>query len=640
MEYKGLTLDKFQVDAITSIENNHSVVVSSPTGSGKTLIADRIIQNHIDNGDTVIYTAPIKALSNQKYKEFSTEYGKEKVGLVTGDITINPTAPVVIMTTEIYRNMAISGDPALKKVAYVIFDEIHFINDVQRGYVWEESIIFSGKNVRFLCLSATIPNAQEFSDWITAIKGHTVDTIINDNRPVPLHRKFFNIEDGITTLEDMKNKHDKHKQFFVRRRNKSKPVNPYIKTHVELVSLIRDQLPCFFFTFSRRKCQENALELVKTKMFKPDNEIINLVRQKLRDAPPEINNLKTVRDLRQVLPYGVGFHHAGLLPIIKELVEELFSKGLIKVLYTTETFAVGINMPAKSVCFDSMMKFDGISFRYLNSKEYFQIAGRAGRRGIDKVGFAYAVIDMQDFNYQQLKNITEDDTDPIKSQFRLSVNTVLNLVKQHNAEEIKHILCKNFSTYQKYGKKYDTVKSTEIYRNYNNLYKTLESLGYIDNEKLTFKGNFSTRIYYDEIAIGEIFATKFYKTLDEYDILLILTALVYENKPKDEFFNMFKQASVKKLMLKIKSDSYLREVEQLSFIESITAIVYPCYKESSIFDIIDNTNLLEGDVIRLFRQVLDIIGQIRNATDEPDLIKMLKNCEHKIDISMGDIDVI
>ncbi|MCK4927316.1 MAG: hypothetical protein KAS11_02535, partial [Candidatus Aenigmarchaeota archaeon] len=273
-------------------------------------------------------------------------------------------------------------------------------------------------------------------------------------------------------------------------------------------------------------------------------------------------------------------------------------------------------------------------------KEYFQIAGRAGRRGIDKVGFAYAVIDMQDFNYQQLKNITEDDTDPIKSQFRLSVNTVLNLVKQHNAEEIKHILCKNFSTYQKYGKRYDTVKSTEIYRNYNNLYKDLESLGYIENGNLTAKGNFSTRIYYDEIAIGEIFATKFYKTLDEYDILLILAALAYENKPKDEFFNMFKQMSVKKLMLKIKSDSYLREVEQLSFIESITAIVYPCYKESSIFDIIDNTNLLEGDVIRLFRQVLDIIGQIRNATDDPDLIKMLKNCEHKIDISMGDIDVI
>ncbi|MEA2004623.1 MAG: DEAD/DEAH box helicase [archaeon] len=639
MEYKGLTLDKFQVDAIESIENNHSVVVSSPTGSGKTLIADSIIEKHIDNGATVIYTAPIKALSNQKYKEFSGEYGKEKIGLITGDITINPSAPVLIMTTEIYRNMAISRDPALKKVAYVIFDEIHFINDVQRGYVWEESIIFSGEHVRFLCLSATIPNAKEFSDWITAIKGHKVDTIINDNRPVPLDRKFFNPEDGITTLENMKKKNDKHKLFFVKR-HKSRHINPYIKTHVELVSLIRDQLPCFFFTFSRHRCQTNALELVRTGMFKANNEIINKVRHKLCDAPPEINSLKSVRDLRQVLPYGIGFHHAGLLPIIKELVEELFSEGLIKVLYTTETFAVGINMPAKTVCFDSMMKFDGINYRYLNSKEYFQIAGRAGRRGIDKAGFAYAVIDMNDFNYPVLKNITENDTDPIRSQFRLSVNTVLNLVKQHKDDEIKQILCQNFNTYQKYGKKYNTVKSTEIYRNYNNLYKKLESLGYIENGTLTSKGEFSTRIYYDKIAIGEIFATKFCKTLNEYDILLILTALVYENKPKDELFNMFKQKSVKMLILKIKSDPYLRTVDQFSFIEALTAIVYLCYKGSSIFEIIDNTNLLEGDVIRLFRQVLDILGQIINASEDQDLIKMLKNCEGKIDSSMRDIDIL
>ncbi len=634
MQYKGLTLDKFQVDAITSIENNHSVVVSSPTGSGKTLIADHIINKYI-NKKTVIYTAPIKALSNQKYKEFSTEYGKEKIGLVTGDITINPSAPIVIMTTEIYRNMAISKDPKLNKVAYVVFDEIHFINDVQRGYVWEESIIFSGKQIRFLCLSATIPNAKEFSDWISAIKGHTVDTVINDNRPVPLYRKFFNPDYGITTLEDIRKKHEREKSYFIQRKNQANP-----KTHIELISLIKDQLPCFFFTFSRRRCQENALELVKSNMFKANNDINKYVRQKLYNAPPEINKLKSVKDLRQVLPYGVGFHHAGLLPIIKELVEELFSKGLIKVLYTTETFAVGINMPAKSVCFDSMKKFDGINFRYLNSKEYFQIAGRAGRRGIDKVGFAYAVIDMDDFNYSTLKNITENDTDPIKSQFRLSVNTVLNLIKLHNTEEIKQILCKNFNTYQKYGKKYNTVKTTEIYRNYNNLYKKLESLGYIKNSKLTEKGNFSTKIYYDEIAIGEIFATKFYKTLTEYDILLIIAALAYENKPKDEFFNMIKQKSVKTLTSKIKSDPYLKTVKQFSFIEPLTAVIYPCYKRSTIFEIIDNTNLLEGDVICLFRQTLDIIGQIINATDDLVLKKTLKNCENKIDSSMEDIDII
>ena len=204
MEYKGLILDKFQEDSIKSIDSNHSVVVSAPTGSGKTLIADYIINKYIGKGIRVIYTAPIKALSNQKYKEFTADYGKDKVGLLTGDIVINPTAPVLIMTTEIYRNMALTDDDMINKVSYVVFDEIHFINDIERGYVWEESIIFSKEHVRFLCLSATIPNAKEFASWIHSIKGHKVDTIMYDKRPVPLHKHFYDSELGVCTLEEIR----------------------------------------------------------------------------------------------------------------------------------------------------------------------------------------------------------------------------------------------------------------------------------------------------------------------------------------------------------------------------------------------------------------------------------------------------
>ncbi|NOQ56133.1 MAG: DEAD/DEAH box helicase [Nanohaloarchaea archaeon] len=645
MEYKGLTLDKFQVDAIDSIDKNHSVVVSAPTGSGKTLIADYIIDKYIDRGITVIYTAPIKALSNQKYKEFSKDYGKERVGLITGDITINPHAPIVIMTTEIYRNMAIIRDPALKDVAYVIFDEIHFINDVERGYVWEESIMFSGDKVRLLCLSATIPNAREFADWIGAIKGHTVDTVINDVRPVPLHRKFYDDALGITTLDEiMKNR----KNFKTRSRvliiPKGKKAKNNYKSqyagHVELVSLIKDKLPCFFFTFSRQKCQKNAIELSQSKLFRTDSEITAKVRQKLSDAPDEINSLRSTQDLKKVLPYGIAFHHAGLLPIIKELVEELFSEGLIKVLYTTETFAVGINMPAKTVCFDSMMKFDGMTFRYLNSKEYFQIAGRAGRRGIDTEGFAYAVIDSRDTNYALLKTITTDDTDPIRSQFRLSVNTVLNLVKQHNKAEIEHILCKNFNTYQKYGDRFDKEKTAVIYRNFNNIKKDLERLNYIKAENLTKKGTFSARIYSDEIATGEIFSTGFYKTLEDYKIFLILACLSYEDKPKNEFEQVYDSPGLRRTMEQIKADPYLKTVEKFNHMRELTALIHPCYGGATIFDIIDNTNLLEGDVIRIFRQIIDRIGQIRNATDDKKLMRTLDTIEKKIDTSMCDIDVI
>src|SRR3989344_860822 len=204
MHYKNLLLDKFQEDAIRAIEHNKSVVVSAPTGSGKTLIADYIIDRDFKKGIRVIYTAPIKALSNQKYKEFSRSYGEKNVGIITGDVQKNTDALILIMTTEIYRNMVLSNDPFISQVSYVIFDEIHYINDIERGYVWEESIIFSKPNVRVLCLSATIPNADEFASWIESIKEHEVVVIRHDERPVPLHVNMYDAELGVTTLKNLK----------------------------------------------------------------------------------------------------------------------------------------------------------------------------------------------------------------------------------------------------------------------------------------------------------------------------------------------------------------------------------------------------------------------------------------------------
>ena len=197
MIFKGLKLDKFQEDAILAIEKNHSVIVSAPTGSGKTLIADYIINRDIKNKIRVIYTAPIKALSNQKYKDFCRDYGKENIGILTGDTVKNPDAIILIMTTEIYRNMLMSDDEIIKNISYVIFDEIHFISDIERGYVWEESIIFSKESTRFLCLSATIPNVREFANWINVIKNHEVEVIEHTERPVPLKINFYDTELGI-----------------------------------------------------------------------------------------------------------------------------------------------------------------------------------------------------------------------------------------------------------------------------------------------------------------------------------------------------------------------------------------------------------------------------------------------------------
>lgn len=640
MEYKGLVLDKFQEEAIKSIEKNHSVVVSAPTGSGKTLIADYIINKDVKKGIRVIYTAPIKALSNQKYKEFSTDYGEEKVGLMTGDIVKNPEAPILIMTTEVYRNMVLSNDPMISQVSYVIFDEIHYINDIERGYVWEESIIFSQSHVRFLCLSATIPNAEEFAEWIMAIKEHEVDVITHDKRSVPLHRHFYDSELGICTLEDINEIIDIPDYKYITGRTGRRRPKVVAPNHVELIKELGDKLPCFFFNFSRFNCQQSAKELAQAKIFGENPKILAHIRKKLAGAASEINELQSTRILRKVLPYGVGFHHAGLIPVIKELVEELFSLGLIQVLYTTETFAVGINMPAKTVCFAGMRKFDGVNFRFLNSREYFQIAGRAGRRGIDKEGHVYSMIDRRDFEYKKLKGITTSNLDPIISQFRLSVNTVLNLIGQHDKTEIDVILRKNFGTYQKYGKDFAKARKDAVINVFNNTKKKLEKLDYIRENALTEKGNFSSRIYSDEILTGELFATEFYKDLNEYHLIMLFAAICFEPREKTEFKEVYHSKFVEELIRKIKKNGYLQCEQKFHYLRQLTALIDPCYHGKSIFEIIKNTNLLEGDLIRFFRQILDRIGQVRKATQDNQLVRLLDNCSKLVEGAMKDIDAI
>ncbi len=629
MEYKGFTLDRFQEDSIRAVDNDNSVVVSAPTGSGKTLIADYIINKYLKKGIKVIYTAPIKALSNQKYKEFSGDYGKDSVGLLTGDIVINPGAQVLIMTTEIYRNMALISDPMLDSVKYVVFDEIHYINDIERGYVWEESIIFSKEHVRFLCLSATIPNAEEFAKWIRKTKKHPVDVVRYDKRHVPLFRYFYDTELGICSLDDIKEVNDIPEYHRGKtRRQRVKPPD-----HVELVREIMGKLPCFFFYFSRMGCQDSAVELAKARLFKINPEIGGIVRKKLDNAAPEIKNLKSTRLLRETLPYGIAFHHAGLIPLIKELVEELFSQGLIKVLYTTETFAVGINMPAKTVAFRSLRKFDGANFRFLNSKEYFQIAGRAGRRGIDKEGYVYAMIDRRDFDYQKLRKMTDKDIEPIRSQFRLSVNTVLNIIRQHSPAEIDRILRMNFFTFQKGS--YSAVK-----RSFESSKRKLQKLDYIRDGRLTEKGEFSSRIYADEILIGEIFGTDFYQDLSEYQILLIIACLAYEPREKTRFYSRYPTEFLSSLKKKIHRSPSIAREKRFRSLNKITALVDPAYHGKDIFELMKNTNLVEGDIIRLFRQILDRLAQIRHATGDERLKQMAASCQDVIIASLADVDTI
>ncbi|MDP3734019.1 MAG: DEAD/DEAH box helicase [Nanoarchaeota archaeon] len=642
MKYKNFTLDPFQEQAIEAIESRSSVVVSAPTGSGKTLIADYIVEKHKNDPQKIIYTAPIKALSNQKYKDFSHEYGEENVGLMTGDIVINPTAKIIVMTTEIYRNMVISKDESIQNIAYVIFDEIHYINDIERGYVWEESIIYSPESIRFLCLSATIPNADEFSSWIQAIKKHPVKTIVSSYRNVPLEHAFYDQELGITTLKEIKSAQQvpQYRDVFPRQGKKQKRTFPQ-PSHLDLIKeLGAEKLPCLYFSFSRKSCQIKAQELARQNLFQRNPTISQFFSTTLSQAPSDVQKLKSTLMLKETLPQGIAFHHAGLLPVIKEAIEDLFGKGLIKVLYTTETFAVGINMPAKTVCFDSLRKYDGFNFRYLNTKEYFQIAGRAGRRGIDTVGYVVSVIFRPTFRYEEIKRITTKDIEPIKSQFKLSINTVLNLINQHTPAEIEQILRLSFFSYQKFGKDYAKIPTNVLLARYSSIIRKLTKYDYVQGNTVTAKGVFSSKIFADEISIGEIFATDFVHQLDEYQILLLLAALIYEKREMNKFTQEHKNDQLNKLKALLSRNDYLSKEKKFLALPEMTTLMFPIYHGKSFFDLLSSTTLLEGDLIRFFLQIKDRIGQIKKATVDYKVTQKMINCQGIIDKALEGIYVV
>jgi superfamily II RNA helicase len=631
MQYKNYILDDFQVDAITAIENNHSVMVSAATGTGKTLIADYLINLYRDTDSRIIYTAPIKALSNQKYKEFHAEYGDD-VGMMTGDIVINPSAKILIMTTEIYRNMLVSHDESVHDISYVVFDEIHYINDIERGTVWEESIIFSPETVRFLCLSATVPNAREFADWIQSIKKHQVDVVKYDKRAVPLEHFVFDQETGMMTAKEYKHlaEIDKYNNYNRGQKGRGKKQKEFYRPtkHYQLVNELESKhlLPTMFFVFSRKASEEKALELRKDYTSPEQKKQIIEIMNKHIDR--EYSRMESVKMIKQVLPKGIGVHHAGLLPGIKSAVEELFSMGLIKVLYTTETFAVGINMPARSVAFSSLEKYDGISFRYMNTKEYFQMAGRAGRRGIDKKGTAVALLDKRYSNFDKVIKLQTKDVEPIISQFKLSINTVLNLLNNYDDDRvIERILKSSFDYYLRSKQN----KNIRIMTSFNNYVRRLRKFGYV-NEKndLTMKGEFARFIYDHELLITEIFFSDMLDQLSHIEILTLIAVITYEPRKNDWFAKIKMKREVNHLISVIQENSFVDQKIDRLLIKKLLPIITAWAEGEDFTSLMEMTSLAEGDIIRLLRQVIDFLRQIIRATREEQRITVLSEAMNLI----------
>ncbi|CRH01113.1 ATP-dependent RNA helicase, putative [Plasmodium relictum] len=440
-------LDTFQKKSIECLEMNESVLVSAHTSAGKTVIAEYAIALGLRDKQRVIYTSPIKALSNQKYRDLSEEF--KDVGLITGDISINPEASIIVMTTEILRSMLYRGSSLTKEVKWVIFDEIHYMRDRDRGVIWEETIILLPLMVRFIFLSATIPNGIQFAEWVSSIKSQACHIIYTDYRPTPLQHyiyptssesvflicdenKEFKKDNFIKAVNAIKEKanasEDNHNHAY--RYSKKMKKNTYDIEKIVQMCHSRNYTPLIIFAFSKKECEVNATTMHKIDLTDDtEKEIIKeLYENAIQILADDDRALPQVQFILPLLLRGIGIHHGGLLPIIKEIIEIMFQESLLKVLFSTETFSMGINMPAKTVVFTSLKKFDGLEKRLITSGEYIQMAGRAGRRGLDDRGIVIIMLDSP-LHWKEAEKLFVGEANRLVSQFHLGYNMILNLLR-------------------------------------------------------------------------------------------------------------------------------------------------------------------------------------------------------------------
>ncbi|MFN7897269.1 MAG: DEAD/DEAH box helicase, partial [Cyanobacteriota bacterium] len=450
-------LDAFQLEAIDALNIGHSVVVSAPTGSGKTLVGEYAIHRALAHGRRVFYTTPLKALSNQKLRDFRSQFGTENVGLLTGDLSVNREAGIVVMTTEIFRNMLYAeidhpDDDPLADVEAVVLDECHYMNDSQRGTVWEESIIHCPPPIQLVALSATVANAGQLTDWIERVHGPT-RLVLSDHRPVPLAFSFCSAK-GLHPLlnEAGTGLHPNCKVWrppkTTRRKGPREPRPPQPEAppigFVVAQMAQRDMLPAIYFIFSRRSCDRALRDLSKLCLVNPAEQA--LIRARLDAYVAATPDAVRDGEHADALLRGIASHHAGVLPAWKELIEELFQQALVKVVFATETLAAGINMPARTTVISALSKRTERGHRPLMGSEFLQMAGRAGRRGLDDQGYVVTVQSRFE-GVREAGELATSPADPLVSQFTPSYGMVLNLLQRYDLNKAKELVERSFGRY-------------------------------------------------------------------------------------------------------------------------------------------------------------------------------------------------
>ncbi len=741
-------LDQFQVDAIRSLFQDRSCIVSAPTGAGKTVVAEALVYSRLELGGGVIYTSPIKALSNQKYRDFCEAIGEDKVGLVTGDVVIRDDAPFRIMTTEVYRNILLEGRARLEGISHIIFDEIHYLDDAERGTVWEESLILTDQSTRLLALSATIPNLEEFTSWIRSLREEPLDLIVETERPVVLHEHFLVDNRWLGDRTLLKQAFDNDIPPG------TKPVRNFYKYLYD-----SEYMPLIFFVFSRNRAYQYAEDAAKQFCYLKPHELDKMTRTlDAMLAEREVEPEPVLNQLRGMLLQGVAYHHAGLRPVYKEIVERLYAQGLIKMLYATETFSVGVNMPARSVVFDAMHKYDGQRVRPLTYREAQQMSGRAGRRGKDDEGHAFYQVQTKGNEVEDILTIFDAGADRVASQFSLSYNTLLNLFGRYG-NELYAFSKKSFGAFQldwqkggmparkeDLGQQVEALQGAKcfkktnkpIYRDYfrwkqrltrvdlaiqdktfrknrvhnkhqkramdeelqsmknraertrqnikkaicykcpkedvcartiDNLKKAqdeltaltqkeasithriedeielrlryLEHLGYIEGEKLLPRGEFAAGIFGYELLITEAYFEGLMHTLDETQINSLFAAMVFEAR-KDTRFTQHPSKEMKQLFREVEDIRRFLNRDAKNFdlpaqageMDGRIAPAMEAWCSGATFEELrDYSTLDDGDVIRTFRIVADLLRQLARNIPEPDLRQRV---QHAMDMIYRD----
>ena len=727
MKYRGFELDRFQAEAIGHIQRGSSVLVSAPTGTGKTLIADYLIEEIMERGGDVIYTAPIKALSNQKFRQYSKVFGRDKVGLVTGDIVINRDAPLKIMTTEILRNMLLHGSdaidayvsdderaefwdtapasdtslPEIERLEAVIVDEIHFVDDPERGTVWEEMLIYLPTDVRILGLSATLSNLDDFANWLSLIRESKVEVVKETHRAVPLEIFLANRNEGVQGPEDYRKAYKKWRKEQQsddggrdrgrggrnrgrggRGRDSREPRTGHVDVFERLSN---EDLPALYFIYSRKLTETLAFELSRSEVGTrigraADREKIDVFLDTFEERYPTIMN----RGLRRLLERGIAFHHAGLHVGLKALVEELYEARLIKVLYCTSTFALGINMPARTVVFDSLTKFNGVEVVELTVREFMQMAGRAGRRGIDTEGQVVVRMDFRDYPEVQalVPVLLSGKSEPVSSSFNLSFNSVVNLLDRYTEKQIETVLSKSFKAYQltkearrleqqvlgmsaekgdknrKQRRKKASIerqlaesKRPLLWEQFQRKVTFLRSFGYITAEnELRSPARILQRIQFEEVLVTELILNGVFEHCTPAQTFGVMCGLVQNlprtarvERPADDspWWDIFPRID-EVWSSEVVVNAQLVVGQEYTFTPELMPLGERWVKGDTLTQLvgmISNPTDLSGDLVGAFRRAKDLVGQLRNVYDDDpvqrkDLTQVLRK------VSRDEVEVI